>query len=182
MSYHRIIVALGLALACVACSKSPDSTGHAAPAHTSTAPAPAPMTVSAPTLATSASSPGGILYFTDLLVRPDFSTALAALSGADQLPAWTSQGGTSTPVQQLQLNGRTQLLATACKPHDCPSERILLLYDEQSHAMSGVFARRKAGARNDMDSNDPANDDLIWLGAPDEQTRKVLQQNLYSPR
>ncbi|WP_114240089.1 Ivy family c-type lysozyme inhibitor [Dyella sp. C9] len=181
---HRSIIAAGLLLLCVACSRQPDDGAGHAPAKAATATIAVASTVPlpAPTLATSSSTPGGLLYFTDLLQRPDFSSAFAALSGAEQLPSWTSQGGTSTPVERVQLSGRAQLLATACKPHDCPSERILLLYDEQTHAMAGLFARRKPGAREEVDSNDPANDDLIWLGAPDEPTRKLLQQSLYSPR
>jgi hypothetical protein len=113
--------------------------------------------------------------------RPDFSTAFAALSGADQLPAWAGQGGVATPAQQVSVNGHTWLLATACKPHDCPAERILILYDVNTHAMSGLFARRKANAANNADSNDPANDDYIWLGAPDNTTKQLLQHKLYSP-
>nr|WP_233176445.1 Ivy family c-type lysozyme inhibitor [Dyella sp. ASV24] len=80
------------------------------------------------------------------------------------------------------LDGHTLLLAAACKPHDCPSERILILYDESTHAMSGLFARRKPSAASDADSNDPANDDLTWLGSPDQRTKGLLQDMLYSPR
>ncbi|WP_430389284.1 Ivy family c-type lysozyme inhibitor [Dyella sp. 20L07] len=172
---YRFIIVLGLAAACVACSqKREDANGAAAPSGAASA------AHTTPTLAVSESNPSGITYFYDLLQHPDFASAFAALSGAEQLPPWTSQGGTSTPAQQVQLSGRTQLLATACKPHDCPSERILVLYDQSTHAMCGVFARRKAGASNDVDSNDPANDDLIWLGAPDDAAKHLLREKLYS--
>jgi hypothetical protein len=120
------------------------------------------------------------MYLYDLLQRRDFASAFAALTGTEQLPDWPHQGGTSTPAQRVVLNGRTQWLVAACKPHDCPSERILVLYDETTHAMSGVFARRKLGAASDVDSNDEANDDLIWLGAPDEAAKQFLRRKLYS--
>lgn len=97
------------------------------------------------------------------------------------MPAWAKQGGVATPAQQVQVDGHTLLLATACKPHDCPSERILILYDENTHAMSGLFARRKPNAANNADSNDPANDDLSWLGAPDGESKQLLLHKLYSP-
>ncbi|PMQ04413.1 Inhibitor of vertebrate lysozyme [Dyella sp. AD56] len=58
---------------------------------------------------------------------------------------------------------RRLLLAAACKPHDCPPERILILYDESTRAMSGLFARRKPCAANNADSNDPANMVLLRL-------------------
>lgn len=172
MSY-RFIAALGLSLACTACSQQQGQAEAPAPAQ-SAPPA-------APALAISDITPGGITYFSELLQHQDFASAFEALSNADQLPPWTHQGGTSTPAQQVQIEGRTQLLAVACKPHDCPMERILVLYDVNTHAMSGLFARRKAGVASDVDSNDPANDDLIWLGAPDEAAKALLQKKLYSP-
>ncbi|WP_052949569.1 Ivy family c-type lysozyme inhibitor [Dyella japonica] len=171
---YRYVAMLGLLVACAACSQQPEGkTAAGAP--------PAPLSTSAPALATSAGTASGLTYLYDLMQRPDFSTAFAALYGGDQLPAWASQGGVATPAQQVSVNGRTQLLATACKPHDCPSERILILYDENTHAMSGLFARRKANALNDADSNDPANDDLLWLGSPDEASKALLRRKLYSP-
>jgi hypothetical protein len=172
---YRHVVLLGFVLACTACSQQPEDKAAGASAPST------PATASPPALATSASSPSGLTYLYDLMQRPDFSTAFAALYGGDQLPPWASQGGVATPAQQVSVNGRTQLLATACKPHDCPSERILILYDENTHAMSGLFARRKANALNDADSNDPANDDLLWLGRPDEASKTLLRHKLYSP-
>jgi hypothetical protein len=173
---HRFIIALGFAVACAACSQQHEGNAPA----TGSAPT-AAKTSSAPALATTSATPSGLTYLYDLMQRPDFSTAFAALSGADQLPAWAKQGGVATPAQQVVVDGHTLLLATACKPHDCPSERILILYDESTHAMSGLFARRKPNATNNADSNDPANDDLIWLGAPDEAPKQLLQHKLYSP-
>ena len=173
MDYRYAV--LGFAIACMGCSQKHDE--NAAPA----TPPPASALSSRPALATSASSPSGLTYLYDLMQRPDFSTAFAALSGADQLPAWASQGGVATPAQQVVVDGHAHMLAEACKPHDCPAERILILYDESNHAMSGLFARRKPSASNNADSNDPANDDLIWLGAPDDAARQLLQRKLYSP-
>lgn len=171
---YRYVVMLGFVLACGACSQQPEGkTAAAAP--------PGPAATAVPALATSASNPSSLTYLYDLMQRPDFATAFAALYGGDQLPAWASQGGVATPAQQVIVGGRTQLLATACKPHDCPAERILILYDESTHAMSGLFARRKANALNDADSNDPANDDLLWLGSPDEASKELLRRKLYSP-
>jgi len=160
---RRFIIAL--ALICTACSP-PHEQAAAPSASASTAPLPGIGTT-------------GPQYFHDLLQRPDFARAFAVLSGIDQLPPWTRQGGTSTPAEQVALNGRQPWLVSGCKPHDCPSERLLVLYDEGTHAMTGVFARRKADVSADIDSNDPANDELIWLGAPDDAAKALLQQKLY---
>lgn len=173
---HRFIFAFGVAVACSACSAPQGQAAiSSAAAATSAGAAPAPAAVAAdPPI------PDGPMYLYDLLQRHDFASAFVALAGAEQLPDWPRQGGTSTPAQRVALNGRTQWLVAACKPHDCPSERILVLYDENTHAMSGVFARRKSGAANDVDSNDEANDDLIWLGAPEEAAKLLLRGKLYS--
>lgn len=134
-------------------------------------------------VATSAPSldKSGALYFYGLLQRPDFSLAFAAMSGTDQLPAWTRHDERSTPALKVEVAGREQWLAVACKPHDCPTERILVLYDAQAHAMTGLFARRKAGAL-DLGSDNPTNDELTWLGAPDDETKQFLQGRMYSSK
>jgi hypothetical protein len=164
---HRLMLALGIAAACAACSPQTPVTAAAASAPASSA------------TVTSGASDAPYLY--DLLQRPDFASAFAALAGVDPLPEWVHQGGTSTPAQHVVLEGRPLLLAAACKPHDCPSERILLLYDPHTHVMSGLFARRKPEAANESDSDDPINDEWIWLGEPDAATKTLLQQKLYSP-
>ena len=175
---HRFIFAMGVAVACSACS-APQGQAAISPAAAATSAvvgaAPAPAAVAA-----EPAIPDGPMYLYDLLQRRDFASAFAAMAGAEQLPDWPHQGGTSTPAQRVVLNGRAQWLVAACKPHDCPSERILVIYDENTHAMSAVFARRKAGSANDVDSNDEANDDLIWLGTPDEAAKKLLRGKLYS--
>nr|WP_199047600.1 hypothetical protein [Dyella sp. ASV24] len=91
---HRFIIALGMAVACAACSQQHDGNAPSASAPTTAATSPHP------TLATTPSSPNGLTYLYDLMQRPDFSTAFAALSGADQLPAWAKQGGVATPANR----------------------------------------------------------------------------------
>lgn len=166
----QLIAVLGVAVACIACSRKQET------------PVVSPASNASSMTGTVAAGANDAPYFHDLLQRPDFASAFAALAGAEQLPDWTRQGGTSTPAQRVVIEGRAQLLAAACKLRDCPSERLLVLYDEGSHAMSGVFARRKPEASDDADSDDPINDDVIWLGAPDQAAKSLLQQKLYAPR
>lgn len=170
--FHRIVLPLVFAAIAADCSapSNPSSSGAPRSLPTAASAAPPPL----PSLASS----NGPLYLSDLQRRPDFSLAFAAMAGASQLPGWTAQGGTATPVQRVNVEGEDVWLASACKPHDCPDERILVLYDEHSHAMTGVFARRKPNAP-DVDSNDAANDELTWLGAPDDATKQFLQRRLY---
>ncbi|MDG2537579.1 Ivy family c-type lysozyme inhibitor [Dyella jiangningensis] len=123
----------------------------------------------------------GTLYFYGLLQRPDFSLAFAAMPGTGELPAWTRHDERSTPALKVEVGGREQWLAVACKPHDCPTERILVLYDAQAHAMTGLFARRKLDAM-DLGRDDPTNDELTWLGLPDDETKQFLHERMYSAK
>lgn len=120
------------------------------------------------------------IYLFDLLQRQDFTKTLDALPGARALPAWVRQGGTATPVQTVQLDGRDMLLATACKPHDCPTERVALLYDAQGHAMWGLFAQRPENLPPAVDPADGSQDRLTWLGEPIPDRRKLLRDALYA--
>ncbi|WP_346949983.1 Ivy family c-type lysozyme inhibitor, partial [Dyella sp.] len=67
-----------------------------------------------------------------------------------------------------------------CKPHDCATERLVLAYDEKSHAMWGVFARARRD-RSDLDDGgaDESRDELTWLGRPDAKIKAALKQWLY---
>jgi hypothetical protein len=163
----RLAVLLVLSLSMAACSKPHDQAVVAVPKVAAE---------SVPSLDKS-----GTLYFYGLLQRPDFSLAFAAMSGTDRLPSWTRHDETSTPALRVEVGGHEQWLAGACKPHDCPTERILVLYDAQAHAMTGLFARRKGDAM-DIDSSDPTNDELTWLGVPDDQTKQFLHERMYSSK
>jgi hypothetical protein len=107
-------------------------------------------------------------------------TALDALPGARGLPSWVRKGGTATPVQTVQVDGKPMLMATACKPHDCPTERVALLYDAQDHAMWGLFAQRPEDLSPAVDPDDSSQDQLTWLGAPDQARRELLHDAMYA--
>src|SRR5699024_3355115 len=78
-------------------------------------------------------------YLHDLMQQPDFAVAFASMDGADKLPSWVSKGGTSTPAKRVVVDSQSLLEAQACKPHDCPSQKIVLLYDDENHGMQGVL-------------------------------------------
>jgi hypothetical protein len=175
--------ALAAALACVACSQGPQP--PAAPPSAASSPgapatqAPAGATTTAGNAAAVAKPAGVPIYLFDLLQRADFRQALDALQGAQALPAWVRQGGTATPAQTVRLDGRPMLLATACKPHDCPTERVALLYDAHDHAIWGLFAQRPENLTPAVDPDDSSQDKLTWLGQPDKPRRRLLCDALY---
>lgn len=182
---HALVIAAVLAVA--ACSQDDTADNPAtpsSPAISTTATAAASNQAPAPggsaaTAASAATPAAAGPYLFDLLQQGDFAAAFHALKGARELPEWTLQGGTSTPAQKVTLDGKSLLAVAGCKPHDCPSERIVLLYDEKTHAMSGVFARRQGEAPADV--SDGSNDQLSWLGEPDDAAKDALKKKLYYP-
>ncbi|MGO4700077.1 Ivy family c-type lysozyme inhibitor [Dyella sp. 2RAB6] len=182
---HALVIASVLAVAaCTQDDTDPPAKSAQAPAISTTSTAAASNQASAlDSSAASASSTTAPAadgpYLFDLLQRPDFAAAFQALGGAKDLPEWTQQGGTSTPAQKVAVDGKSLLAAGGCKPHDCPSERIVLLYDEKTHAMWGVFARRQGEAP--VDVSDGSNDQLSWLGEPSDATKDELKKKLYYP-
>lgn len=180
MKPSAIALAFSAALACAACSQ--DKSGAAS------APAPSATTNKIEVASSISAADGAPVdtdlaakgpYLFDLLQRPDFSAAFAKLSGASDLPDWTRQGGTSAPAQSLVVSGKPMLVASGCKPHDCPSERIVVLYDEKTHELWGVFAKRTGEAP--VDVGDTSNDQLSWLGGPGDDVKALLKRKLYSP-
>jgi len=115
------------------------------------------------------------INMSDLQKQANFAAAFKALAKTTRLPSWTSSGGTSAAAEEMEVAGRGLLTVESCAPHDCGTERLVLVYDEQSHAMWGVFAR----ARSDQPEASEGNDELTWLGKPGEQIRAVLKQRLY---
>lgn len=116
-------------------------------------------------------------YLYDLMQQSAFFDAFESMDGAKTLPAWVSDGGTATPARMVTVDGKSQLFAEACKPHDCPSEKIVLLYDKASHVMQGVFVSDPAPSA-DAGLGDQAQ--FVWLGKPDDATRAWLKKTLIS--
>ena len=170
--------ALAATLACAACSQGPQT--PAAPAPSASSPG-KPATQAAPAGAATIArrDDAAPTYLYDLLQRPDFTRTLDALPEAQALPAWVRKGGTATPARTVQVDGKAMLLATACKPHDCPTERVALLYDAQDHAMWGLFAQRPENLAPAVDPDDSSQDQLTWLGRPDAPRRQLLHDALY---
>ncbi|MEW9572949.1 Ivy family c-type lysozyme inhibitor [Rhodanobacter sp. Si-c] len=179
MRFSMLGCALTATLVCAACSQG--SQQPAAPAPSASSPGmpatPAPPAAAATMAARPAVAP---VYLFDLLRRPDFVKTLDALHGVQVLPAWVRTGGTATPVQTMQVGGKSMLLVTACKPHDCPTERVALLYDAGDHAMWGLFAQRSGNLPPAVDPGDSSQDRLTWLGEPDPSRRELLRDALYA--
>ena len=48
--------------------------------------------------------------------------------------------GHKLPAQTVKLGSESWQVLSACKPHDCGSERIAVIWSEKSKQMAGVFS------------------------------------------
>lgn len=74
-------------------------------------------------------------------------------------PKWVTQGGTDSQGQKVSIAGNQYLVLNSCKPHNCGSERIAVLYATATKKIAGVFSSvdEKTG-----------NEKLQWLNIPDD--------------
>ncbi|KVE38017.1 Ivy family c-type lysozyme inhibitor [Burkholderia sp. TSV86] len=67
-------------------------------------------------------------------------SAIDAMRKGRALPAWVTKGGTESPAHTVSFEGHDVYVMGACKPHDCGSESIAILYDPQNKVMYGVLS------------------------------------------
>jgi hypothetical protein len=155
---------------------------HAPPAATRAVASPTTVGSLAPQATTSvADSPRGGqgLYLHVLMQKPDFASAFEAMDGSGKLPDWVKKGGTATKSTVVNIDGKDQLVAEACKPHDCPTQKVVLIYNEGNKSMQGVFANdHKPGPEGGISKNTT----LTWLGKPNETVKKWLKTRLQAPQ
>lgn len=91
----------------------------------------------------------------DQNTKADFQKMVAN----QHLPKWVSQGGTDSQGQKVNIAGNQYLVLNSCKPHDCGSQRIAVLYATATKKIAGVFSSvdEKTG-----------NEKLQWLNIPDD--------------
>ncbi len=116
-------------------------------------------------------------YLHDLLQKPAFAKAMQDMDGADKLPDWVADGGTATPAEMVEVGGKSLLAAQACKPHECPSEQVLVLYDQDAGTMQGVFVHDPSPG---VDAGVSDQADMTWLGKPDDAVKTWLKQQVAS--
>ena len=95
----------------------------------------------------------------DLAAQPQTAKIFRQMVKRQNLPEWIMQGGTHSPSQEVTIDGTRYTVTYACKPHDCASESIAVLYSPASKIMSGVFSS--------VDSRD-GSQTLRWMNIPDE--------------
>lgn len=100
-----------------------------------------------------------VLTISKLAVDQDTKEEFQNMAANQHLPKWVIQGGTDSQNQKVKIAGNQYLVLTSCKPHDCGSQRIAVLYAMTTKKIAGVFssADEKTG-----------NEKLQWLNIPDD--------------
>lgn len=68
------------------------------------------------------------------------AAAFKTMVGSQTLPQWVTQGGTTSPNQDVVIGGEKYIVLNSCKPHDCAAESIAVLYSAESKTLAGVLS------------------------------------------
>lgn len=88
--------------------------------------------------------------------------------------SWVAKYGTASPAENIKVNGKTYTVYQACKPHDCPAESYVVLYDAHNKKMvAGAFVQSKYEQGVLLDSK------VSWLGTQAADFAPVLSKYLF---
>lgn len=109
---------------------------------------------------------------TDAALKADFARITAPIA---KEATWITQYGTTTPAEQIELNGTTYQVFSGCKPHNCPAESYVVMYDpSKKQITAGAFVK------TDYTSGDTASHTAIqWLGNTDLDHVRALATHLF---
>lgn len=113
-----------------------------------------------PLLANAAGGP----YLFDFAQDKTTGKAYQALIHKEKLPRWVAGGGTSTPANEVTINGEKFYALSGCRPHNCPAQSIAVLYAIDKGDIYGVYSEY------DMKSDRQR---LTWLNLTPSVTREM---------
>lgn len=99
------------------------------------------------------------LNISKLAADRDTKAEFHKMAANQHLPKWVTQGGTDSQGQKVNIAGNQYLVLNSCKPHNCSSERIAVLYATATKKIAGVFSS--------VDER-TGNEKLQWLNIPDD--------------
>ncbi|QNT79118.1 Ivy family c-type lysozyme inhibitor [Entomobacter blattae] len=78
--------------------------------------------------------------YSETIKNPTYSTTFKSLVSSHHLPAWVLSSSTDMGSQNVTLNGKNMYVISACKPHECSTQKIAFLIDSKTRKISGVFS------------------------------------------
>lgn len=115
-------------------------------------------------------------YPADLVkTQPAIGHKFADLTGKiARKHAWVKNYGVTVPVKEITLGDETYQVLSGCKPHDCPSEKYVLLIAKTGAKGVGAFVINQFSS-----GIHPSSSKVRWLGQPDEAQVAALAQLLF---
>lgn len=75
------------------------------------------------------------------------------------LPAWVSEGGVGSLEKTIVTRGTSWRIFSACRPHDCESESVAVMWSEKTKRLAGVFS---------VIDDKTSQEKLTWINISDE--------------
>ncbi len=88
--------------------------------------------------------------------------------------AWVKGFGVTTPVEDTTLNNESYVQLSGCKPHDCPSEKYVVLVSKKNHQAVGAFLINRQAAAGALSEST-----IQWLGQPTDEQVAALAVALF---
>ena len=112
------------------------------------------------------------VYPADLAKRqPAIASAFSTLTKTiAHKHKWVKDFGVTPPVEEIVLDNETYVRLSGCKPHDCPSEKYVVLVSKKNNKAVGAFLTNKQSAAGYLSGST-----IYWLGQPtDEQVAQLV--------
>ncbi len=92
--------------------------------------------------------------------------------------AWIKKYGVVVPVSEVTAGNEIYQVLAGCKPHDCPSEKYVVLIAKGTGKGIGAFVVNRYASGSQASPN-PVSSSVTWLGQPDDAQRAVLARQLF---
>ncbi|WP_148301550.1 Ivy family C-type lysozyme inhibitor [Asaia prunellae] len=100
----------------------------------------------------------GSVTISNLASSSETRSYFQKMLGKRHLPSWVTKGGTDSPSREVTIQSRKYLVLTSCKPHDCASESVAMLFSPQTREMTAVLSKSDASGENQT---------LAWFNVTD---------------
>ncbi|HAU5637857.1 Ivy family C-type lysozyme inhibitor [Citrobacter amalonaticus] len=100
-----------------------------------------------------------VLRLSEFATKDDTKTAISKMIKNYDLPAWVDLGGTGPEVKEVTIGNASWQVFSACKPHDCASESVAILWSEKTKTLAGVFS---------VIDEKKSQEKLTWMNISDE--------------
>lgn len=94
------------------------------------------------------------LRFSDFSNDPLIKDKWRSVIKKASLPLWVNDGGTTTQSTEVIIEGKKYLVISGCKPHDCSSQTISVIFSPESKRFYGLYTER---------GEDQTKERLTWL-------------------